>query len=106
SVLGSTMANQREFEEVMKLVFMGRLKPVVDRVFPLKDARAAHESLGRGEQFGKVVLAIPSFARPDAEAGVQSPAVTASRRALVVARQDRNRRTTPCAGGLRRSLTA
>src|SRR5437016_6309420 len=59
SVLGSTMANQREFEEVMKLVFMGRLKPVVDRVFPLKDARAAHEYLGRGEQFGKVVLAIP-----------------------------------------------
>lgn len=58
SVLGSTMANQREFEEVMKLVFMGRLKPVVDRVFPLEQARAAHEYLGKGEQFGKVVLAI------------------------------------------------
>src|SRR5207253_9078314 len=81
SILGSTMANQREFEEVMKLVFMGRLKPVVDRVFPLKDARAAHDYLGRGEQFGKVVLAIPQFAGPDAEAGVQSPAVTARRRA-------------------------
>ena len=60
SVLGSTMANQREFEEVMKLVFMGRLKPVVDRVFPLEQARQAHEYLGRGEQFGKVVLAIDS----------------------------------------------
>ena len=59
SVLGSTMANQREFEEVMKLVFMGRLTPVVDRVFPLDQARAAHEYLGRGEQFGKVVLAVP-----------------------------------------------
>lgn len=59
SVLGSTMANQREFEEVLKLVFMGRLKPVVDRVFPLGEARAAHEYLARGEQFGKVVLAIP-----------------------------------------------
>jgi NADPH:quinone reductase-like Zn-dependent oxidoreductase len=58
SVLGSTMANQREFEEVMKLVFMGRLKPVVDRVFPLDQARAAHEYLTRGEQFGKVVLSI------------------------------------------------
>jgi len=58
SVLGSTMANQREFEEVMKLVFMGRLKPVVDRVFPLEQARQAHEYLGRGEQFGKVVLSI------------------------------------------------
>ena len=59
SVLGSTMANRREFEEVMKLVFMGRLKPVVDRIFPLERAREAHEYLDRGEQFGKVVLAIP-----------------------------------------------
>lgn len=58
SILGSTMANQREFEEVMKLVFMGRLKPVVDRVFPLAKAREAHEYLARGDQFGKVVLAI------------------------------------------------
>jgi len=52
------MASRREFDEVMKLVFMGRLKPIVDRVFPLEQARAAHEYLGRGEQFGKVVLAI------------------------------------------------
>lgn len=59
SILGSTMASRREFEEVMKLVFMGRLKPVVDRVFPVEDARAAHEYLARGDQFGKVVLAIP-----------------------------------------------
>ena len=59
-VLGSTMANQREFEEVMKLVFMGRLKPVVDRIFPLEEARQAHEYLARGEQFGKVVLSIDS----------------------------------------------
>jgi NADPH:quinone reductase-like Zn-dependent oxidoreductase len=58
SILGSTMANRREFDEVMKLVFMGRLKPVVDRVFPLEQARMAHEYLDRGEQFGKVVLAI------------------------------------------------
>ena len=59
SVLGSTMANQREFEEVMKLLFMGRLKPVVARVFPLEQARAAHEYLERGDHFGKVVLAVP-----------------------------------------------
>jgi NADPH:quinone reductase-like Zn-dependent oxidoreductase len=59
SVLGSTMADQHEFEEVMKLVFMGRLKPVVDRVFPLKEARAAHEYLEKAEQFGKVVLSVP-----------------------------------------------
>jgi len=58
SVLGSSMANRREFEEVMKLVFMGRLKPVVDRVFPLREARDAHAYLEKGEQFGKVVLRV------------------------------------------------
>jgi NADPH:quinone reductase-like Zn-dependent oxidoreductase len=56
SVIGSTMASTREFEEVMRLVFMGRLRPIVDRTFPLEEARAAHEYLERGEQFGKVVL--------------------------------------------------
>jgi len=59
SILGSTMANRREFEEVMKLVFMGRLKPVVDRVFPLQEAREAHAYLEKAEQFGKVVLSVP-----------------------------------------------
>ncbi len=59
SVLGSTMANRREFEEVMKLVFMGRLKPVVDKVFPLREASEAHAYLEAGEQFGKVVLSVP-----------------------------------------------
>ena len=58
SILGSTMANRREFEEVMKLVFMGRLKPIVDHVFPLREARAAHEFLEKEEQFGKVVLRV------------------------------------------------
>jgi NADPH:quinone reductase-like Zn-dependent oxidoreductase len=58
SILGSTMSSAREFEEVMKLVFMRRLRPVVDRVFPLDEARGAHEYLARGEQFGKVVLRV------------------------------------------------
>lgn len=58
SIIGSTMASQREFEEVMKLVFMRRLKPVVDRLFPLEEAQRAHEYLERGEQFGKVVLQV------------------------------------------------
>ncbi len=59
SILGSTMANRREFETVMSLVFMGRLKPVVDRVFPLREASQAHAYLEAGEQFGKVVLTVP-----------------------------------------------
>jgi len=58
SILGSTMGSQRDFEEVMKLVFMRRLKPVVGKVFPLERAREAHEYIERGEHFGKVVLTV------------------------------------------------
>jgi NADPH:quinone reductase-like Zn-dependent oxidoreductase len=58
SILGSTMSSRKEFDEVMELVFAGTLKPVLDTTFPLKDARAAQERLGAGEQMGKITLAI------------------------------------------------
>lgn len=56
SILGTTMASRAEFKEIMDLVFGGALNPVVDTVFPLEQARAAHERLEAGEQFGKIVL--------------------------------------------------
>jgi NADPH:quinone reductase len=40
----------------LKHVFSGQLKPVVDKTFPLSEARAAHERLEKSEQFGKIVL--------------------------------------------------
>ncbi|HXZ28738.1 MAG TPA: zinc-binding dehydrogenase [Terriglobales bacterium] len=45
-----------ELHEVLGHVFSGRLKPVVDKTYPLREARAAHERLEKKEQFGKVVL--------------------------------------------------
>ncbi len=57
-ILGSTMSNQREFREVMRLVFRGELKPVIDVVLPLERAREAHARLEKGEQFGKIVLTV------------------------------------------------
>jgi NADPH:quinone reductase-like Zn-dependent oxidoreductase len=55
-ILGSTMSNQREFHEVMKLVLRGELKPVIDCVLPLERAQDAYARLASGEQFGKIVL--------------------------------------------------
>ena len=57
-IIGSTMSNQREFREVMKLVFAGRLTPIIDVVMPLERAKEAHARLEKGEQFGKIVLTI------------------------------------------------
>ena len=59
TVYGSTMGTRADFEAAYELVKSGRVKPIVDEVFPLADAAAAHERLERGEQLGKIVLRIP-----------------------------------------------
>lgn len=56
SILGSYMGTKSEFSTVLKLVAAGRLKPVLDRTFPLAETRAAHAYLESGAQFGKVVV--------------------------------------------------
>jgi NADPH2:quinone reductase len=58
-IYGSTMGARGDFEGAYELVKSGRAKPIVDSVFPLAEARAAHERLESGTQFGKVVLSIP-----------------------------------------------
>jgi NADPH:quinone reductase-like Zn-dependent oxidoreductase len=56
SFLGSYMGTMGELHEVLGHVFAGRIKPVIDHVFPLKEIRAAHEYLERSQMFGKIVL--------------------------------------------------
>src|SRR5215467_5990805 len=56
SFLGSFMGTMGDFHEVMKHIFAGKIKPVVDKSFPLREAAAAHERLEKSEQFGKVIL--------------------------------------------------
>ncbi len=56
SVLGSYMGTLGELYDVLAFVFRKQLKPVIDRVFPLEEVRAAHQRLERKEQFGKIVV--------------------------------------------------
>ena len=58
TIFGSTMGTKEDFEGAYALIANGRAKPIVDRVFPLAETRAAHEYLEAGEQLGKVVLRI------------------------------------------------
>jgi len=58
SLHGSTMANDREFRAVMELLVTGKLRPIVDRIFPLSEAQAAETYLESAGQFGKVVLEV------------------------------------------------
>ena len=58
SLLGSYMGSRAELYTVLKLVGEKRLRPVIDRVFPLDQAVQAHQRLEQREQFGKIVLRV------------------------------------------------
>jgi len=56
SLVTSTMGNHSEFRSMLDDVNQFKLRPPVDRVFPLADGGEAFAHLEAGEQFGKVVL--------------------------------------------------
>jgi NADPH:quinone reductase-like Zn-dependent oxidoreductase len=56
SWLGSYMGTKGELIDASRLLFSGRFRPVIDRVFPLAEAAEAQRRLERREQFGKIVL--------------------------------------------------
>ena len=58
SIHGSYMGTKGELLEASRHFFAGRLQPVVDRTYPLADARAAQERLETSGQFGKVVVEV------------------------------------------------
>ncbi len=58
SILGSTMGGSHELATVFALVASGRLRPIVDRVFPFERIAEAHQHLASRAGFGKVVLTV------------------------------------------------
>jgi NADPH:quinone reductase-like Zn-dependent oxidoreductase len=46
------------FESLLRAVENNRIEPVIDRVFPFGEARAAYEYLASAQHFGKVVITI------------------------------------------------
>lgn len=58
TLIGSNSTTKRELERMMPLVLAGKLRPAVDRVFPLEEAPEAHRYLEGRRHFGKVVLRV------------------------------------------------
>ncbi len=58
SLLGSYMGSKGELLQVLKFFEDGRLKPVVDSVFPLEEAAKAQERMEKSQHFGKIVLKV------------------------------------------------
>ena len=46
------------FEALVRAVDASTIEPVIDRVFPFEEARAAYEHLASGAHFGKVVIRV------------------------------------------------
>jgi synaptic vesicle membrane protein VAT-1 len=53
---GETGMLRPQFESVLRLAAEGRIMPVLDRVFPLGEAAAAHRRLQARENVGKILL--------------------------------------------------
>jgi NADPH:quinone reductase-like Zn-dependent oxidoreductase len=55
-IFGATLGSRQAMAKVIRFMENTRAKPVLDRIFPLKDAAAAQRRLEEGKQFGKIVL--------------------------------------------------
>ena len=58
SILGSTLGNLREYDQIVGHATAGRLWPVIDSIVPLDHAPAAYGRLLRGDQAGKLVIEV------------------------------------------------
>ncbi|MBO0992718.1 zinc-binding dehydrogenase [Lederbergia sp. NSJ-179] len=56
SIIGSTSWERRDLEILLELVESGKLKPIIDRILPLEEAREAHRLMEEREIFGKLIL--------------------------------------------------
>ncbi len=57
-VIGTTLGSPREFDALLRHCGLAAWRPVIDSVFPLAEAAAAHERLDAADRFGKIVLVI------------------------------------------------
>lgn len=58
NILGSTGGNREDLQAVLQLVQKGVIKPVINAVFSLEDAKKAHERMEKQEVFGKMLLKV------------------------------------------------
>ena len=55
-IIGSTMGTRSELEQMLRFMAETGVRPTIDRVLPLSDARDGLAAMAEGELFGKIVL--------------------------------------------------
>lgn len=56
SIFGARMGTQKDFQQLSRLVFDGKIKPVIDKTFLLHEAAQAHMYMERKQQIGKILV--------------------------------------------------
>jgi NADPH:quinone reductase-like Zn-dependent oxidoreductase len=57
-IIGSTMGSRNELMAPLKLIFEGRMRPVVSAVYDLKDTAEAHRAMEARKTLGKIVIKV------------------------------------------------
>ena len=57
-VIGSTMGSRNELMAPLKLIFEGKMRPVVSAVYDLKDTAEAHRAMEARKTLGKIVIKV------------------------------------------------
>ncbi|XLP24503.1 zinc-binding dehydrogenase [Bacillus toyonensis] len=55
-IMGTSMGSREEFNEMIKFIEKHKIKPIIDKVYPLEEAIRALRRMEQGEQFGNIVL--------------------------------------------------
>lgn len=56
TIIGSTMGTSADYAAVMQLIWDGKLRPIIDTIYPLKEGLTALKRLESGDVKGKLVI--------------------------------------------------
>ncbi|MDQ0300547.1 NADPH:quinone reductase-like Zn-dependent oxidoreductase [Salibacterium salarium] len=56
TLYGSVLGTRKEFKQMLDAIAEGKIKPVIDRTFPLEEARDAQTYFEHAGKLGKIVL--------------------------------------------------
>jgi NADPH:quinone reductase-like Zn-dependent oxidoreductase len=55
-IYGSTLGSREDFRDLLAFLDAAQIRPIIDREFPLSEARDAQQRMEEGKQFGKILL--------------------------------------------------
>ena len=55
-IYGSTLGSRKDFCQLLNFLNATKIRPIIDRKFPLKEAAAAQQRMQEALQFGKILL--------------------------------------------------